>query len=153
MTKNDQERVIIWRRILENEEKHSLLKLSDEELLDILNTTVLPNTLSLSNMKFTMFFSYLLKKKDYKNFIKKLDIMFEILSPAEKDLLKFGLFHGFDSYNWRYQMGRYVKTSTDIEKGELFTPKDISSNTFEQIFDFIYKIIYKGEKNERFPRI
>jgi len=153
MTKQDQERVIVWRRILKSKKKYDILDLEDEELLELLNSTVLPNTLSISNLKYTLFFSFLFRKKEVKTFLKKLDIIFQVISPSEKDLLKFGFFHGFDSYDWRYQMGRYVRSSTDISKGDLSVFKDISSNTFEQIFDFVYKIIYKGEKNERFPRI
>lgn len=154
MTKSEQERVIIWRRMIKDKEFFKDINdLQDEDLLVILNSTVLPNSISLSNMKYTLFFSFLYRKKETVSFIKILTRLWETFTPSEKDLSKFGLMYGFDSYEWRYQIGRYVKTSSNIEKGDLFYPKEISANTFKQIFDFIYKIIYKGEKNERFPRI
>lgn len=154
MTRSDQERVIIWRRMIKDKDFFiDIDKMKDEDLLIILNSTVLPNSISLSNMKYSLFFSFLYRRKETEKYILKLKELYENFSSYEKDLSKFGIMYGFDSYDWRYQIGRYVNTSSNIEKGELFYPKEISARTFESIFDFIYKIIYKGEKNERFPRI
>jgi len=85
--------------------------------------------------------------------VKKFDTLLDIFTRTEKDIFKFGLFHGFDSYSASYQFSRFVKMSTDISEGELVVKKKISSSFFEGVFDFAYKVIYKGEQNGQFPRI
>jgi len=154
MQKNEQERIFIYRRIINsNSNLKFLVDLSDQKLLEILNSTVLPNSIIKNNLKYSLFFNIIIDPKETLKIVKKFLTLSEILSKIEKDILKFGLFYGFDSYNNSYQFSRYIKMSTDISQGELPFKKKVSSSFFKSIFDFAYKIIYKGEKNGQFPRI
>lgn len=161
MTIKEQERVIVFKRIItsssHNEVLYKLKDFSDNELLTILNSTVLPNAISQDNIKYSVLFSMLTSKSNKeRNSIQKIfsDIkkLFEALSTSEKDLLKFGMFYGFTSINWKSQMNRYISLSSNPVVGELMSKKKISSYFFETIFPFVYSLIKKGEKNERFPR-
>lgn len=158
MTINEKERVISFKRVLENTEIYGkLIDLSEEDLLVILNSAVMPNSISNDNLKFSLLFSMLFAKN--KTELKKIEQSFEnmselvsILSRTEKGLLKYGYFYGFRYYNWEYAMNLFVKNSHDPARGPLLKQKVISSSVFRKIFPFIYNIIKKGEKNERFPR-
>lgn len=161
MTVNEQERVLIYRRIVDEcQNKNSgiyLLKnCSDEQLLEIINSAVLPNSISLDALKNSYLFNMLYSSKKNKATINKslsnIEELINTMQNTEKSLLKFGLFNGFRVFNWRFQMGRYVKISTDPSIGELQANKQISTYIFERIFPFAYSIISRGEKNERFPR-
>jgi len=154
MRKTDQERIFIYRRMISKNSKLSfLVDFTDSQLLDILNSSVLPNSISKSNFKYSFFYQLLINPKDTMTIVKKFDTLLDIFTRTEKDIFKFGLFHGFDSYSASYQFSRFVKMSTDISEGELVVKKKISSSFFEGVFDFAYKVIYKGEQNGQFPRI
>lgn len=162
MTVNEKERVLIYRRIIDECHENSsglfLLKgCSDEQLLEIINSSVLPNAISIDALKntylFNMLYSNTKNKLNISKSLKNIEELVKTMSIPEKSLLKFGLFNGFRVFNWRYQMGRYVKISTDPSVGELQGNKQISSYIFERIFPFSYLILSKGEKNDKFPRI
>ena len=150
MTKVDQERIFIFRRIIKTSK--TLSSMSDEELLFILNSSVLPNSISKNTLSYTILSNFILDNKESIKRIEKMKKMINVMSKTEKDILKYGIFYGFDSMNKEYQFSKYLKMSTDISEGELIVRKKIPSRLFESIFTFIYKIIYKGERNERFPR-
>jgi len=160
MTSNDKDRVNVYRRIIDNQKEHDKVKdfihLSDEDLLLILNSTIMPNALSLNSLKYSIIFNLTIsdseRKKRVEASIKKTLALFKILSKNEKDLIKYGIFYGFNSYNWKYQMNRYITHSSRPEGGDLKVKKIISAYFFERIFPFIYRIITGGEKNESFPR-
>jgi hypothetical protein len=161
MTINDKERVLIFRRIInENLQPSSGLSLlanqSDSMLLDILNSSVIPNSISENALKYNILFCSIYstpkeKQSLYRTFTSILKLSSD-MQKSEANLLKFGLFNGFKVFNWRYQLSRYIKISTDPSVGELQVNKRISSYIFEKIFPFASSIISKGEKNERFPR-
>lgn len=153
MLKNEQERVYIFRRIISKDKNLDFLsELSDEKLLSILNSSILPNSISKNNLKYTLFSNYIMNNAETEKNVLKFSKIPAILSRVEKDIFKFGVFYGFDSYNASYQFSKFIKTSTDISVGKLEIRKKVSSKFFEDIFDFMYKIIYKGETNGQFPR-
>jgi len=162
ITENDRERIFIFRRVLEenNDIESPLFKLkncTDNELLDILNSTVLANSISLNVFRYSSLFNILISKnaiarKKVSDSFKKIEELASLMSSSEKDLLKFGLFSGLTIYNWRLQLKRYSSNSCDLDITPLKTSKKISSYNFSRIFPFIYSIISKGEKNEKFPR-
>ncbi len=162
MTVNDKDRVNAFRRIIinspTNESLYKLNDLSDNDLLIVLDSTILPNAISTNNLKYTLLFTQIFslgKTERNKIFdsIDKVKELFDLLSKSEKDLLKFGFFYGFDIFNWQKQMNRFIQTSTNPEVGELKMKKTITSYTFQRIFPFIYTLVKRGEKNEQFPRI
>lgn len=154
MQKNDQERIFIFRRIISKSKNLSHLeKLSDDILLEIMNSSVLPNSISKNNLRYSLFSNFILNPKDTLKIISKFERMSKVLSKNEKDIYKFGLFYGFDSYSASFQFSKFIKMSTDISVGELEFKKKVSSSFFEEVFDFMYKIIFKGEKNGQFPRV
>lgn len=161
MTINDQDRVFIFRRIISEDYSPKHLKnldlLSDEELLDILNASSLPNCLSKNSFKFSLFFQFLLydRHNTKDKVVKEIENIHQVcstMSKSEKDVVKFGLFRGYSGYNWRYHMSRFLKVPLkprDVIVGN----RRISSYTFQRVFAFAYKLIFKGEKNEQFPRL
>jgi len=148
MTKIDQERVVVFRRILDTK----LSDLSDEELLEIMNAAIIPNALSVNAFKYTYLIQKIFNKSKVDKTIKSIDYLVSVLSKVEVELIKFGVLYGFDSFNANYQYHRFISSSLDIGKKNLMKKK-ISSLFFEKIFVFIYNLIKRGEKNERFPRI
>jgi len=160
MTINEQERVLIFRRIIKESDNkiiNSFKDYSDTELLNILNETVLPNSISIDNLKYTLFFNLISnpKKQNLDRVSKALEKIKELylsMSKLERDVLKFGLFFGYKIFNWKYQMNRYVSNSSSPEKGELEFKKNTSSFFFKKFFPFAFNIINRGEKNERFPK-
>jgi len=162
MTINEKERVIIYKRIInENENKESVIfnikDLSDEKLLELLNSTVLANAISPEVLKYSLMSNLIMAKgkagiKKVLSDIERIKNLSDSLSRSEKDLMKFGLFYGFKIYNWKFQMNKFVTISSDITVGELNVRKKISSYSFQRIFPFINSIIKRGEKNGRFPR-
>lgn len=162
MTTNDKDRVNAFRRIIINSPTNqSLFKLndlSDNELLIVLDSTILPNSISVNNLKYTLLFTQVfalgkVERDKIFNSVDKIKELFELLTKSEKDLLKFGFFYGFDIFNWQKQMNRFIQNSTNPEVGELKMKKTITSYTFQRIFPYIYNIVTRGEKNEQFPRI
>lgn len=156
MTEIEKERVLIFRRILGNSEKEFSKKISsfsDEELLEILNHSIYPNSLSISAIKYTIFSAMILNKKNIKKEILKIDKVTDVLTSLEKDMFKFGLFYGYTNLNHEYQYSRFIKHSVNPEIGSNIFKKKIPLNIFKQTFEFIYKIIKRGDNNERFPRI
>ena len=155
MTEIDKERVIIYRRNISNLDNSTyefLSKLDDVKLLELINSTVLANSLSKNNFKYALL-TQLVFNNDTEKSIKKISTLVEVINNQSKDLFKFGLFYGFDSSNIDYQYSRFIKTSVKPEIGENIFKKKISSSFFRSVFPFFYKIIYKGDRNESFPRI
>lgn len=156
MTEKDKERIIIYRRILGNsKDKNSLylMNLSDEDLLNVLNKTVYPNSLSISALKYSLLTNMIFNKKLLINEFKKLDKTTEVLTQLEKDMFKFGLFYGYNTLDIEYQYSRFVRHSVKPDIGVSIFKKKIPINVFRQTFEFIYKLLIKGDKNERFPRV
>lgn len=156
---SDQERVISFKRILTDKDIYSKLdNIKDEDLLIILDSAVLPNALSIDNLKYSLLLNYVFSKgkRDVLNIdnnIKNIKELFLLLSRTERDLLKYGYFYGFKYYSWEYVLGHFVKISSDPSKGKLMKQKVVSSIVFRKVFPFIYHIINKAEKNDRFPRL
>ena len=76
----------------------------------------------------------------------------ETMTKGEKEIVKFGLFRGFSGYNWRFHMARFLKVPLR-PKDAFASNRKISSYTFQRVFAFAYKLIFKGERNEQFPRL
>jgi len=161
MTSNDKDRVNIFRRIIDSSDEASILKdflhSSDEDLLLLLNSTVLPNSISLNSLKFSILNNLIIsdseKRKRVKTTLEKISSVFKIMSKSEKDMLKYGIFYGYDSFNWKYQLYKYSNHSSSPDGGDLYKRKTISSYMFERAFPFIYRIVSGGESNESFPRV
>ena len=161
MTACDKDRVFIFRRAIDGDYSPAHLKalahLTDSELLDILNASVLPNVLSKNAFKFSLFFKFLLydraiSKNQANKEIEDIKNVCEVMSKGDKEILKFGLFRGFSGYNWKYHMSRFMKVP--LRPTDSFTSnRKVSSYTFQRVFAFAYKLIYKGERNEQFPKL
>ena len=161
MTTCDKDRVFIFRRVIDGDYSPAHLKalahLTDSELLDILNASVLPNVLSKTAFKFSLFFKFLLydraiSKNQANKEIEDIKNVCEVMSKGDKEILKFGLFRGFSGYNWKYHMSRFMKVP--LRPTDSFASnRKVSSYTFQRVFAFAYKLIYKGERNEQFPKL
>jgi len=157
MTKIDQNRVRIFRRIIRDKGWTHLVDREDEEILDMLNSTVLPNALSLNTVKNTVLFYFIFeeRKKRQDEMIKQINSLINFalsLTKTEKMVIKHGVVNGFESRNWRAELWRYIQTPI-----ALYAPsqnrKIISGKKFKEIFFFAYNLVKKGMENARPPRI
>jgi len=158
----DQIRLKVFNRTLkrkyeQNPEKYEVLKelltLSDEEKKAILDAAVLPNSIEINNIKYSMFFGYLFsdkkRTKSLNNFFSFVINTISTLTKTEKELIKFGYINGFDSKDPLSNYQFFIKHSIFGE--EIEKPKFMTLYAFKKIFSFVYKLIKKGELNEQFP--
>ena len=154
MQKTDQERVVSFKNIIHSNEKLSFLEsCSEEELLDILNASIIPNSISKNILHFTLFFNFIFHgKREIEKIFSKMSILTQVFSKTGKDIVKVGYFYGFDSQNAEYHFHRYLKLNADISKGELEYRKRVPFREFIEYFYFVQTILSRGVKNGRFPR-
>ena len=106
MTVNEQERVLIYRRIVDEcQNKNSgiyLLKnCSDEQLLEIINSAVLPNSISLDALKNSYLFNMLYSSRKNKATINKslsnIEELINTMQNTEKLFMNF-IFNGYSAF-------------------------------------------------------
>ena len=149
-------RLQIFKRVLQKKGIEILDSASDEELLEILNSSVLANSTNLNAVKNTYFFSKFFLHGERERIrlskdMEKLNSLYENISQSERTLFRFGVFNGFLSRNWRTEMFRYINLPIGNNKN-LGGKKIIYSKKFQEIFYFVYNTVSKGEENGRFPR-
>jgi hypothetical protein len=156
MTHTDNLRLLIFKKQIEDKGLTYLSILSDKELLELMDSTVVANAVDLNAIKTTNMFGFIfIEKKERKERLKK-DIekiinLTNNLTKTEKVLIKFGLIIGFKSKNWKKEMFRYINTPLSLSK-EATGRKIISSSKFKEIFYFIYNLVKRGKENERLPK-
>jgi hypothetical protein len=162
--KKDDIRLKVFNRTLQKNfekdpEKYKILQeilsLSDEEKIAILNAAVLPNAYDMNNFQYSLFFQLMLKndgrtQKRIKNFIKKVLLINETASITERRLIKYGYLNGFESKDPLTNYQNFINLTFDGEESK--KPKHLTFYFFKKIFNFIYKLITKGEINDKFPR-
>ena len=156
MTHSDKLRLIIFKNQIKDNKLTYLEDVSDEELLKLLDSTVIANAVDLNAIKITnLFGSVFIDKKnrreDLYNDINKIFNLTESLTKTEKVLVKFGLTVGFSSKSWRKEMFRYINTPISLTK-QSDGRKIISSTKFKEIFYFIYNLVTRGKENARLPK-
>ena len=156
MTTTDSLRLEIIKRQIKDRNLFYLEELSDTELLNLLDSTVIANSPDSKSVRYGFLFHLLFctnkeKKERLFNQINRLKMLEENLTKTEKVIIKFGILHGFTSRNYRVELYRYIKTPISfniIGSGR----KIISSIHFRQIFYFAYNLVTRGKKNDRFPK-
>lgn len=157
-TFTDDIRLILFKKqIAENPRLDYLSNLSDEELFFLLNSTVVPNSVDIKALQYTLLFNLIFQENQYKrgrvlNQIKKIIALTDVLTKTEKTVIKFGLIQGFTSYNYRKEMFRYIKTPLGLRNSS-GGRKIITSYKFKEIFYFAYKLIKRGKLNDRLPKL
>lgn len=153
----DKLRISIYRKQLEeNKELSHLNDLTDEELLNLLNSTVLANAVDPNNIRYGLLFNLIFldnqdKKDRILNQIKRVIALEKNLSKIEKMVIKFGIIHGFQSNNYRKEMFRFIKIPLALKSNNTGR-KFISSYKFKEIFYFAYNLIKRGRTNDRPPK-
>ena len=156
MTHTDKLRLVIFRNQVTDKELTYLETKSDDELLALLDSTVIANAVDLNAIKITNLFGFLfIEKTERKERLSK-DIndiinLTESLTKTEKVLVKFGLTVGFKSKSWRTEMFRYINTPIALTK-QSDGRKIISSQKFKEIFYFIHNLVNRGKDNARLPK-
>ena len=156
MTHTDKLRLTIFRNQIEDKELVYLEAKSNEELLVLLDSTVIANSVDLNAIKITNLFGFVfIEKQERKERLAK-DIndiinLTESLTKTEKVLVKFGLTVGFKSKSWRSEMFRYINTPISLTK-QSEGRKIISSQKFKEIFYFIHNLVNRGKDNARLPK-
>ena len=156
MKQTDKIRLIIFRNQIEDRKLDYLRNKTNDELLFLLDSTVIANSVDINALKITNLFGFLfIEKKDRKEKlaedINKIINLTETLTKTEKVLIKFGLTIGFKSKSWRSEMFRYIKTPISLNK-QSDGRKIISSIKFKEIFYFIYNLVNRGKSNARLPK-
>lgn len=156
MTHTDELRLILFKKQIEDSNIEILVHSTDEELLIILDSSVIPNSVDINAIKNTNMFAFLFLDKEERKqkLIKDINkiINFSLdLSKTEKTLIKFGLVVGFESKNWKKEMFRYIHIPIAIKTNSQGR-KIISSLRFKEIFFFIFNLVSRGKKNERLPK-
>ncbi len=157
----DKKKVFLFRRVLSNKNNLSyLIEKNDNELLEILNSTVLPNSIDENNLKYSLFFTILFKKdlqqsrdKVVLN-LKKILSLIDNLTRVDKNIIQHGVINGFTSNNSKLEFYNFLNnTSTFKTKDTSKKGKILSFSKFLDVFPFAYNLIKRGENNERFPRL
>jgi len=156
MTHTDKLRVIIFRNQIEDNNLTYLSDISDEEIINLLNSTVIANSVDLNAIKITNLFGFIFiekteRKERLAKDINKIINLSDSLTKTEKVLVKFGLTVGFKSKSWRTEMFRYINTPIALTK-QSDGRKIISSIKFKEIFYFIYNLVNRGKANARLPK-
>ena len=157
LTKREKIQVSIFRNQIEEFELNYLKDLSDLELLDLLNKTVLPNSLSQKTVRNTVFFHFIFaEKKDRAEDMKK-SLSYYInyvdnLTKVEKIIIKYAVLIGFKTNNWRKEFFIYLKTPLNL-KGDNPGRKIMASYNFKDIFFFAKKLAQKAKENANLPRL
>lgn len=156
MTHGAKLRIEIFKKQIEDLNLATLKNVSDENLLKILDSAVLPNSVDSKAVRYSYLFHliFLERDKDKDTFltqISKLDILLNSLTKTEKVLIKFGIIKGFKSKNWRTEMFRFISIPLALTH-QSSGRKIISSYKFKEIFYFIYNLVNRGKQNEQFPR-
>lgn len=156
MTHSDKLRLIIFKNQIKDNKLTYLDGVSDDDLLNLLNSSVIANSVDLNAIKITnLFGSIFIDKKDRRSDlyddINKIFNLTESLTKTEKVLVKFGLTVGFTSKSWRKEMFRYINTPISLTK-QSDGRKIISSTKFKEIFYFIYNLVLRGKENARLPK-
>lgn len=156
MTTTDSLRLEIFKKQIKEEQLLYLNDLSDDELLKLLDSTVIANSPDSKSVRYMFLFHLLFctsaeKKERIISQVDRLRRLEESLTKTEKTLIKFGLIHGFSSNNYRVELYRFIKKPISfniIGSGR----KIISSVHFRRIFYFAYNLVMRGKKNDRFPK-
>lgn len=157
-TFTDKLRITLFRKQI-NDKPHLsyLTEKTDDEILVLLDSTVVPNSVDTNSIKYTLLFNLLFLENNYKrerviNHIKKIISLTGNLTKTEKMIIKFGLIHGFSSRNYRKEMFRYIKIPLALRDNG-GGRKIITSYKFKEVFSFAYNLVKRGNNNERLPRI
>lgn len=154
---DDKVRLSLFKKQIKEQNIESLKDSTDEELLLILNSTVVCNAVEHNVLRYTIFYHLLFieqkeKKEKAIEGIKKFIALEESLSKIEKMIIKFGIIHGFSSTNYRTEMFRYIKNPISLRK-QNDGRKFISAYKFKECFGFAYNIVKRSLKNDRVPKI
>lgn len=160
----DRNRVLAFRRILREKSKKEgdllsiLEKQSDENLLNILNAAILPNSLSPRVLRFSYLSCLIFARSNVERLklersLAKIRELADTMTPLEKNLYKFGILRGITSGSWQEIFRNFVQNPVDPDERKLDSFKKVSSFTFKNILPFIRSILKKGENGEQFPRL
>lgn len=154
---DDKVRLSLFKKQITDQNLDYLKECSDEELIKLLNSTVICNAVEHNCLRYTIFFHLLfIEQKEKKDKaiegIRKFISLESSLSKVEKMIIKFGIIHGFSSTNYRTEMFRYIKNPISLRK-QNDGRKFISSYKFKECFGFAYNIVKRAIKNDRVPKI
>lgn len=159
MTLTNRLRIQIFRDRLENDPSLIKLKdnkLSDDEILNLLDAAVLPNSMDYNNLKYSLFFHLIFQQNQEKKerVFKQLKIIIAneaALERVERLIIKFGVLVGFKSRNYRSELFNYINNPINLRSSHQGR-KYISSFKFKDIFYFAYHIVDRAKQNKLFPR-
>jgi len=155
-------RIQVFNRTLEEKykkdpQKYELLKeiinLNDEEKLAILDAAALPNGIDINSIKYGLFFHYIFadsqRFNELNSFIAYTVNVSSTLTRLEKEIIRYGYIYGFKYKDPLDNYQEFIRTKLNGEKTDKL--KKVTLYAFKKVFNFIYKILKKGELNEQFP--
>lgn len=155
-------RLLVIKHLLENPNlpPHlaALKQLSDEELVKTMDFFVLPNSVSTNALKYNYFFARFgskragpSKEKKIKQELEHIDKVLDVIDTQHLSVLKYGLFYGYPTDDWRYYLSKFVKAP--IGSGVSRVSRVISSYSFQRAFAFSRMFLLKAINNDKFPKI
>jgi len=159
MKKIDKLKILIFKQnLIENKIEHLFQNISDEEILLILNSSLIPNSINQQGIK-NSFMSYLLFESETKNREKLLNDFQEIyffiknMPKVEKSIIRFFIFNGLKaSNNWYVEKKRFENNNIghfSANSGR----KRISNNKFKEVFPSVKRIYFNLLKNKTFTKV
>jgi len=152
----DRLRLLLFKNQIQEHDLETLKNVPDSELIKILDSTVLPNSQSITALKQTVLFHFLFmeKKEKKEKLIQDINKIINFtmnLTKTEKIVIKYGVVKGFKTKFWRKEFFIFLKTPLAL-KTDSEGRKIMSSYTFKEIFFFAYNLVKRGKNNERLPR-
>ena len=153
MNKKEEKMVDLYKEQLFKKHNINLSKnFNKEEILLLLNSSVLPNSMNINTVKYSLFFTLLFLSKERKqkiiNDINRIINIINNLESYEITILKFAFLNKFESKYPKKEFWRFLKEPIDTKREGR---KILSYRKFRSVFYFAYNLIKKGENNERFP--
>jgi hypothetical protein len=152
----DKLRLKIFKNQIEENKLDYLKDLTDTELLNLLDKTVLPNSVNINSLKQTIMFHLIFTEKQERkeNIVKSINKIINFtfnLTKTEKVIIKYGVIKGFKTTLWRKEFFLYLKTPLAL-KSEVSGRKIMSSYKFKEIFFFAYNLVNRAKNNKRLPK-
>jgi len=150
-------RIKLFRETIENDDKFAQYrKLSDDEVLELLDITVLPNAVSVTAVKYSFMFNLLFEQSRVKREVlikdlEKITFFVNSLSKIEKVSIKYAVLVRFKTNSWRVEFFKFLKTPLNLDN-ESPGRKFMSKTKFKELFFFAKNLSRRAIKNERLPK-
>jgi len=156
-TKMELLRLEVFKNSLQKNDLINIYNLDSDTLEKLLDLAVIPNSLNTTAVKYSIYFNYLFiqkkpRKENFVNFINNIINHINDLSITEKNIIKYGLLHRFETNSWKAELYKYLKSPLGLH-GNASGRKILSGTKFKETFFFAKNLCDRALKNKKFPKI